>query len=466
MMFKQLRKLKAISYYGFPLGEERKQNLDQSKNRGVALLIALMTIMLMVSLVTDMIITSTVNLELATASRDRIRSEYLAKSGMNFALLMLSMSWGYDLFRAQPSTPQMIKKDLSDDGNSLWNMANKLPPFGSMTVDLLMGTKKEKKEGSESENNKENKKGDSIDINAFEFPKKSDESEDEDPFKLKGLMNEKIANEMRLFEESFSIKIMDEASKINVNQCYTGRCDDTINMLTALFSCPAEKAFLESKNLHAEQLAYRIKDFISDSQNPSPESGFNDKNAPYANHNPPYTVKSVPFDSVDELKLIEGWDDDLHAIFSPYLTVYPYPVTGSKSLATINVNTVKPELLSCLIPESRASNCAESFAQKIYKIKSDNTPVFQKDMASTLGDLACLGKDPSMSQAGSDKKIDPVSWFDQKSSVFRIVIDSTTGKQDRRLTSVIRRIMPKEKINHREQQVVKRSYQILHWKLQ
>ena len=469
-MFERWKAFKRISYYGFPVGMEQKK-APGPKNRGIALLIALMAIMLMVGVVADMIVTSTVNIELAIASRDRIRAEYLAKSGFNFAVFILSISWGYDLFLAQSTTPAIMKKDLSDDSKSLWAIANKLPPIGALTVELL----KTKKDSFEKTSGKSSEASSSADKSKNPFDNMTlalgqktaeDEQDDDDPFKLKGMMNEEVAEEMKLFEDSFSLKIIDEASKINVNECALTRCTEIIQMLTALFSCPAEKAFLESKNLTPEQLAYRIKDYISNSTSTSPESGFGDKNIPYQEANPPYTVKGVSFDSVDELHLVAGWDDELHKVFAPYLTVYPFPTTTKTQFnSPININTVKPELLSCLIPDSRTPACAESFAQKIFEIKKENTVVFKESIKSTLGDLTCLGSAQGEQTDASGQKIDPTTWFDKKSSVFRIVIDSMTGKQSRKLISVVRRIMPQDKSNQRDQQPVKRSYQILHWKM-
>jgi len=477
-MFKLLKKFRAISYYGFPMEKEAPSQHSRNEGgvrqqRGVALFITLMTIMLIVALVTDMIITSTVDLEMAVASRDRVRSEYLAKSGFNFGLLILSISWGYDLFRASPQSP--MKQDLQDNGSSIWAMANKLPPIGAFTVEMLNAPKKSKKEKEEAaKDNKDGKVNKDLQdtreaLKDADEPTNDDEENDEDdPFKLKGVMNEEVRNTMALFETSFSIKIVDEASKINVNECYTGRCAETIQMLTELFNCPAEKAFLESKNLQPEQLAYRIKDFITNNPGTaatSPESGFSDKNSPYLNYNPSYTTKGAPFDSIDELKLIEGWDDEIHEVFAPYLTAYPYPVAGKPFSSPININTVKPELLSCLIPDSRSQSCAESFAQKMYKLKKDNSTVFKGSIKDTLSSLTCLGSDPSLMQAKDGTKMDPTTWFDQKSSVFRIEVEANTLKQSRRLVAVIRRIMPQDKSNQRELQQVKRSYQILHWNM-
>lgn len=437
-MFKFIKKLRELSYYGFPIMGEKKET---KSTRGVAIMIALLTIMLMVGMVTDLIITSSVNIEMAVASRDRIRSEYLAKSGFNFGLYFLMISWGMDVYRAGAQPP--VKKELSDDGESVWNAVNKLPPLGSMMVQLLKGPKKEDKNDEDDD----------------------DEDDEDDPFKLRGVMSEGIMKTMELFEESFSVRVLDESSKINLNSCYEGRCLETIQMLTALFSCPPEKAFLDSKKLEPEQMAYRIKDFISNATTTSPESGFNDKNTPYQAYTPAYNVKGTPFDSIDELKLVEGWDDDMHTVFAPYLTVYPYPSggTGSSSFRPVlNINSVRPELLSCLIPEAQSQACAQKFAQRMYKLKKDNTTVLKNSVKETLSDLACMGSQTTTSEGGQK---DPASWFDKKSGAFSIEVDANTGKQYRKLVAVVKRLMPGTKTAPSDQTPVKRSYQILHWKM-
>ncbi|MBI2601529.1 MAG: general secretion pathway protein GspK [Deltaproteobacteria bacterium] len=416
--------------YGFPVAVER--GAVGKKRRGIALLIAMMTIMLMLGVVSDMIVTSSVNIELAVASRDRVKAEYLAKSGFNFAVFLLSMSWGFDLFRAQGTTPEFLKKPLADDASSLWNMINRLPPIGSTLVAFVKTSKP-----------------------------KADDEEDDDPFKLRSVFSERVSEQMELFTDSFSMKVSDEASKINVNECFKGRCTETLSRLIAFFSCPTEKEFLQSKNIDPLELAYRVKDFITEAKGASPESGFGEKNAPYENKTPPYKAKEFPFDTVNELRLVEGWDDDIHTVFAPYLTVYPYPAADIQYDPRINLNTISPELLSCLVPEARSQACAESFAIKMARLKEEKKAVVENDVKQTLSSLACYtgtSEDPTVSK-------NPEKWFDVKSSVFRIEIDASTGDQERKIVAVVRRIMPQDKSYNRDKQQVKRSYQILQWKL-
>lgn len=427
------KKSKNITSFGFPLGRyaDKDDHLHKKKKKkGIALLIAMMTVMIMMSLISDMIISSTVNMKLAVAIRDRVKSEYLVKSGFNLGLLVSTVSWGWGIFQAQPNSP-MGQKPLTDDDSSIWNMTNTLPPIGAFLVDLIDQSKD-----------------------------KIGEKPPDDPFNLSSLFSEKIANKMRLFEDRFSIKISDESKKININACYTGRCKQTLNQLIQLFSCPAEKEYLENeKNLSPEQLAYRIKDFISDSNRASPDSGFGDRNDPYQKYDPPYNAKGLPLDSVDELKLIEGWDDQIHKIFSNYITVYPFPKNRSFD-PKLNLNTVDVALLGCLIPDALDQACIDNFILKMHKIKKDKAAVVSSSISDFLTNTACFSNADS-----NGRSIKPAKWFDTKTYVLKIEVNGVTGSQDRNLISVIQRILPNDKKKSRGKKVIKRSYQTLHWKL-
>ena len=421
--------------FGFPVSvEDGSTPSRQGKRRGIALLIAMMAVMIMMSLVTDSIVSSMVNVKLAMAVRDRIKSEYLVKSGMNLGIFVASISWGRSLFEAQPNSPLGGPQEMVDDDTSIWNMTNSLPPIGSYLVDLISQSKDQFGE----------------------------DGRPADPFNLASVFSDKIAAQMRLFEDQFSIKIIDESRKINVNACYTGYvgpCKRAIDQLLRLFSCPAEKLFLEEKNLTPEEIVYRIRDFISNSKGPaSPESGFSDRDAPYQAHVPPYRAKRYPFDTVDELKLVEGWDEKMHEVFSPYITVYPYPSAGDYN-PKINLNTIDVSLLGCLIPESQSEACANSFILTLHRDKQGKKPVVKGSIKDFLEKTACYA------EGSGDSKVRPVTWFDIKSPVLRIQVDGVTGEQDRQLTVVIRRILPKDKSDDRGKQKVKRSYQVLHWKM-
>ena len=426
---KHRHKIKTYLAFPFCKGEGCEK---PSRQRGIAILIAMMTVMIMMSLVVNIIVSSAVNVQLAMTTRDRVKSEYLAKSGLNLGIFLSSLSWGWSLFQAQPKSPVGVKP-LQDDASSIWAAVNSFPPIGSYLIDLLAKGKKF------SEN----------------------EGDQKDPFNLRSIFSEKIASQMRLFEDQFSVEISDESAKINVNACYTGRCTQTIRQLIALFSCPAERLFLEEKNLTPEELAYRIKDFITDSTEASPESGIGDLNAPYQQFDPPYNAKGRPFDTIDELKLVDGWDDQIHKVFSDYITVYPYPSSGREFTPTMNLNTMDTGFLSCLVPESHSHACLRNFVLTLHKLKKEKKPLVSGSIDDFLSKTACenSGRD------SSGRKKDIASWFDIKTFVLRINVVANTRDQKRTLTAIIRRIPPKDKQFGRPKQDVKRSYQILNWKL-
>lgn len=427
-------------YWGFPVEQQREhidgqqggQQRSSTPQRGISLLIAVMVIVVVMSLMSEMIVSSSVQVELAAGTRDRIRSEYLAKSGFNLAALLLSISHTVDLVRAGGNLPPPIKQEPVDGHESLWNVINKLPLFGARTVELI---KAASGKSGEEENN---------------------------PFKLGRVMTENITNQMALFEDSFSVRVEDEGAKINVNDIVL-RDEQVIHQLKRLFSTPVEKAFLEKKELSAEELTYRILDFVSPRGQTSSQSNLNESF--YQDQAVPYKIKKQPFDTVGELKLVAGWDDDIHAVFSPYLTVYPYNKPKVDNASTINLNTASRELKNALIPESNKGDCAEKFAQHAYTTskKAKNIANSQKDIDKYLREQACFQKNSDDSE---EKNLKVDKWFGTRSKVFRFKVNAETGNQQRVLEAVVQKFDPKESDEVRKSLKEKRALRILYWRFQ
>jgi type II secretory pathway component PulK len=431
------RSQKPALHWGFPLGAEAPARGEKhSTQRGVSLLIAVMVIVVMVSMIAEMIVSTTVQIELASGTRDRLKAEYLAKSGYNLAAFFLSISHAVDIVRASDKLGA-LKQEPMDGPQSLWNVLNRLPPIGAKTVDLI---------------------------------KISANSED-DPFKLGRVMNGDIAEQMRQFEDSFGIKIEDESSKININDIII-RDERVLTLLKRLFTGPVEKSYLQKRDLNGEQLVYRVLDFVSTSSETSGESGLGDKDQEYQKDPVPYKAKRAPLDTVAELKMVAGWDDEIFAIFSPYLTVYPFNKAKVQSGSSLNLNGVPRELLASLVPEAAGSDCAEKFAQKLYTAakKSEARASSAKEVEKFLRDTACLpGKTPdddggSSGTIAAGKKADPTSWFGVRSKVFRVTVTAETGNQLRELVSVVQKFDPKETDEVRKSLKEKRALRILYWR--
>ena len=404
--------------------------------RGISLLIAIMAIAVMITFISEMIVSSTVNVEMSILGRDRIKSEYLVKSGFNLGLYFLTANYLWD--HVQASGVMGPKIEPTDGPEALWNIINTLPPMGSDTLSMMKLAA-----GAEG-----------------------------DPFNLSGFMNEKISDQMSLLEGQFSVKVTDEKSKININDCYNtserSACREVLVQLESLFSCPAEKAFLESKNLTPKEMAYRIRDFILDYDRVSSFSNMESKDGPYEAQTPSYKSKRVPFDTLEELRLVKGWDDDMHAVFSPYMTIYPHRVAkvtaNSKAVQTnlININTAPRELLTCLIPQARDQSYREKAVQALYKAqkKQKNLASDQKKMKEKLTELFGYTGEGIEEEAEKAEK-----WFTTRTDYFRLEVNAQTGHQERKLVAVIRRVNSGVTDSSVRQRDIKRAWQVLYWKL-
>jgi type II secretory pathway component PulK len=362
----------------------------------------------------DMILSSQVNMSLASAYRDNVKAEYMAKSGMSAGLLLLASDLAYDLFQAQ----QDPKATLSDGFGDFWTALNGLP-IGGETAEMM-----------------------------GEFQKQ---------FDLNAVLDSGVMDQLKLFDGVFTLDVGDESQKINVNYCTSSQCPQTRNMLRNLFSCPAEKSFLEQKKLTAEELIGRIKDWVDTESRADEGSGYNDENDPYSKRVPKVEAKNAPFDTPDELREVEGWDEEVHAVFSKYLTIFPLEQSNNSGKGfQINLNTASRELLQCLFPESKG-DCAEKSVLALKKRDADkaNRGAAGQKVGEVLAETLCYNKgDTTATDSGSKE-----SWFQQYSLVYRIEVDGTVGSSNKHLTAVVERMMPDPKKGE------KSTYKILYMKI-
>lgn len=141
------------------------------------------------------------------------------------------------------------------------------------------------------------------------------------------------------FEEEqgkLSIAITEESGKFNLNSIVLP--NGTLNqpyydMAVRLF-----------KQLGLSQdLLDGLIDWVDSNEEPRPggaESGY------YSRLKPPYRAKNAPLETVEELRLIKGFDSATIGKLRPFVTVYA-DVPGAPS-TTINVNTAPKEVLMAL----------------------------------------------------------------------------------------------------------------------
>jgi len=97
----------------------------------------------------------------------------------------------------------------------------------------------------------------------------------------------------------------------------------------------------EIAELSAEDIAYAIADWVDGDEIRLSDGSFEDQY--YNSLEQAYSSKNGPFDSVAELQLVEGVDDDLYAALRNSVTVYPFEGGGG-----INVNTAPESVLKSI----------------------------------------------------------------------------------------------------------------------
>jgi general secretion pathway protein K len=173
------------------------------------------------------------------------------------------------------------------------------------------------------------------------------------------------------------------------------------------------------------QLANAVLDWI-DTDSVASAGGAEDVD--YLNLNPPYRAANRPMASVDELRLVRGFDANTVAALLPYVTVLPVATND------INVNTASPVVLAALtgmdlptaqrIAEDRASTAYKSVDEFKSKLPRGSTP--------------------------------PTAGMILKTDFFLVTLDTSIGRHERRTEALLQRLPNKTTalIWHRPQPLI------------
>ena len=261
-------------------------NLDRRHRRsGVAILTAVVTIAIMVAIVTEVTYLSRSKSVIAYNQRNRVQAYWLARSGINIYTLILA---------ANNQLGQNSYIQQFGLGDSLWQM---IPYLNTGLMRMLFAT-----EGSNSV---------------------SDESIEQ--FKADGTVSEEVSELTREgtsvfndrnfldFEGDFSAELVDNESRIDLNQLNTDQPLQEIPAAQQLFSLmnseDAAQWFLE-QNIDRWEIIGNIKDWVDiDSVRSAGLGGYEDNL--YNTLEPPYLTKNAPFDTIEEVRLVDGWNGEV-----------------------------------------------------------------------------------------------------------------------------------------------------------
>lgn len=389
----------------FPVGpEEEGEHAHPRKMKGIALIIAVMIISIMMMFASDFIVSATVDLTLATSHRDNIKAEYVAKSGANWAIWLNLFDYGIDLQLSSSKDPAMAQAKSAI--GPLWNKLNDVFSYDA-PLDL------------------------------------SQTATFVQAFGMSGFMDSAVIDMLQSLGGELGIGVLDEGGKINLNVCYQNRtvCKTVMMMLDALMNCTeVEKDYVRTKNLKTQEIVAHIQDWIDADASPEPASGQSSEDDTYRKRVPPHKAKNAPMDTIDELRIVEGWTDELHAYFSPYLTVYPFTHSQDKdkSAFKININAMDQEVLKCFFSRELSSpDAKEAFVKKLHELLEKNGQIAATDseLKSVLKDIIGYSVDP----AEKDKEGDKGSWLTTSSRAYRIRGKGIVGNQTKTVEYILER---------------------------
>lgn len=279
-----------------------RRSIRGGRRRGMALLMTIISVALMTVLVADFMENTSVFVATGANSRDEIQAVYLARSAINLSRLLLVV------------TPT-INRQLRTFGMPalpIWRYADMmLAPFSDSGaaggLGMMLGADLSEAEGMGVENG------------------------------------------------NFSAQIVDEDSRINLNMGAQGRLSDLLARQLASLVMPAQYNELfeerdpDGEFTDRETQIQAIIDWVDLDTTPYGfDSGAEDNH--YQMLEPRYERRNAPFDSLEELRMVRGVDEDFWSTF-----VEPDPEDPDQRILTvwgtgrINVNTATPMVLAALI---------------------------------------------------------------------------------------------------------------------
>ena len=393
--------------------------------RGVALLMVVVSIAILAAVAAEFAYRSRVDLEMAVNQRDALRAEYLAKSSLGLARMLL-------MFQKQLDKTTASLPALGGGGGGgpapinmqIWRLAK---------VDCLM-------------------------LQALlpqaqgRNPKFSIDRTD--------LVDSTGRIQYGGFSGCFDARIEDEQEKLNVNALVGLQTGTAQGAVQGFYTLIADKRFdfvfdredaNKVKATPADTLL-AIKDWADDDDTQSTlnvntlgmvtlQNGFSDESGLYTRYTPRYRSKNAWFDSLDELYLVYGVTDRFMAAFGDRLTVFPDPN------APLNVNSNDPVVLALILrlfadparPDPRLADpvFVDALVQKILAAKAMLPTGMTVQDFMTIVQTAGVQINPQIAQrTGTPGAAN--SFLGDKSDTFRIVAVGQAGDVERRVTAVIR----------------------------
>ena len=329
----------------------------RGSERGIALLMVLTTLVFMIVLVTEIAYSSRVRFLKAAHERDDIAARYLAQSGLNLYRLVLvadkqlsSSSMGSMLAGAGDAASA---NEGTSANLSLWTM---VPAINTGLLRMFFVTD-----------------GDVDEDEAERFATEGLSEEEVEESRAGGHFSKKTFLD---FEGDFAAEISDEDRKVNITrlgQTCGGPCtltllqsDPVALQLYALMSGEENDQWFYDKDVDRWELIANLLDWMDEDTDRIFRGGYED--SLYNNLDSPYLSKNAKFDTMDEIRLVDGWqDDDLMERFGEQITIY-----GD---GKININTADEEMMKALLRGAFTTSLSDQDAAMLLTNIQDYTMI-------------------------------------------------------------------------------------------
>lgn len=299
--------------------------------RGVALIIVLLAITLITAVVVQFSYDSHIDYSLAANEADEVRAYYLARSGIEFYKLILTAD-------QKISGNDQLKQFLEAQGMGpieLWRM---IPQ-----IDTAM-------------------------LRSVASPDVPDDQKEEMKKRFGGIAFDTLGKTDGFldFEGDLHAEIEDEESKVDLNEIASEHMDAPLDSSVGrqLYAMTIDEKYdsifdgtnaLGERKLPREEVIGNLIDWVDPNQTQIMGGGAED--TLYANYEDRYTTKNAKFDTLAEVQMVRGIDDDFMQAFGRRITVF-----GS---GKVNVNTCDEGTLASLILAYADGAIEATVAQKM-----------------------------------------------------------------------------------------------------
>lgn len=298
-----------------PRGAERQrfQRVGRRSRAGVALLMVVSSILLLTILVAEISRGAAVRMQLATHHRDEVKAEALATSGIQMYRLILMAS------KQLGKNPMIMQfgEMMGVNADSLWQMVPAINT-GMMRMLFVSGGDMDEIEGGQ-----------------LSAEQREESREKSSAFKRNFLD----------FDGDFQARVEDENRFIYVGKIQAEDADalaelSVTKQLLGLMQSEEDQQFLYDHNLQPLELVANLADWTDTDDLRKWEGGRED--SLYERLESPYRSKNASFDTLDEIRLVDGWHlDGVWERFGRHVTIYG----GGQ----VNVNTASREVIAALI---------------------------------------------------------------------------------------------------------------------